>query len=58
MDVPITSLTNHALDSSGTDTNDTASAVTTDSVQLFQVQESYEKAVHVIFIQMSVLDNT
>ena len=53
MDVPISQLMNNGSTASSTGSSDTESVSTMNSVQLFQVQDSYEKAVHVMFTQMS-----
>ena len=54
MDLPITQLMNNGSTAPSTDSSDAESMLTMDSLQLFQIQDSYEKAVHVMFTQMSV----
>ena len=53
MDIPISQLMNDRSTIASTDSSDIESIPTMNSTQLFQVQDSYEKAVHVMFTQMS-----
>ena len=53
MDVPLTQLVHNRSLVPNADISDDDSSSTGDSIQLFQVQNSYEKALHVMFTQMS-----
>ena len=52
MDVPISQLTNDQSAVPSTDSSDTESTLMMNSIQMFQIQNSYEKAVHIMFTQM------
>ena len=53
LDLPISQLGNDDISSTSNDSSDTTSEPSMEGTQLFQVQDSYEKAVHVMFTQMS-----